>query len=429
MLTDVLKCGTEALQKTGQNPHVKGIKGVSILHAMIWFDIVNGIVPDYMHGVLLGVTKQVLGLMILSTNSDAAFFVGKHIKSIDELLVKIKPTDAITRLPRKLEEHFHNLKASEFQHFLLFYALPCLSRVLPSQYLDNFALFVEGIYLLLGDQISYEILDRAEWVLKTFYQQFENLYGRNNMTLNLHNVGQHLCYYVRQLGPLWSWSCFPFEDMNGAVLEQVHGTGNVCQQILWTINIQKRLAVDLQYISNPVFKGFVQKMIKIGRHVKISAVAENCKIAGALELFQPDDDLEEKLKLHFSTRDLGNVFKVKRVFKNDEIFFSAQYMRMEKRICYIVSLHPDAGLTMGSIQFFVHHGNSNTCAAIVKPISTNNASRLLHNTVSHLVNIEADFNDKELKVVKIEHVQEKLLLVTGCNDSLIVSKIPELFGM
>lgn len=79
--------------------------------------------------------------------------------------------------------------------------------------------------------------------------------------------------------------------------------------------------------------------------------------------------------------------------------------------------------------FFVHHGNSNTCAAIVKPISTNNTRRLLHNTVRHLVYIEADFNDKELKFVKIEHVQEKVLLITGCNDYLIVSKIPELFGM
>lgn len=49
---------------TGKNPRVKGIKGVSILHAMIWFDIVNGIVPDYMHGVLLGVTKQVLGFYL-----------------------------------------------------------------------------------------------------------------------------------------------------------------------------------------------------------------------------------------------------------------------------------------------------------------------------------------------------------------------------
>lgn len=208
--------------------------------------------------------------------------------------------------------------------------------------------------------------------------------------------------------------------MNGEVLEQVHGTGNVCQQILWTINIQKTLAVDLQYVTNPVFKAFVQKMIKIGRHVKISAVAKNYKLAGGLELFKPDDDMEEKLKLHFSTRDLGNVFKVKSVFKNDEFFFSAQYVRMEKRISYIVYLHPESGLPICSINFFVDHGNSNTCAALVKPISTNNTSRLLHNTVSHLVNTETDFNDKELKVVKIEHVQDKLLLITGCNDSLIV---------
>lgn len=44
------------------------------------------------------------------------------------------------------------------------------------------------------------------------------------MTLNLHNIGEHLSSYVRKLGPLWAWSCFPFEDMNGSLLEQVHGS-------------------------------------------------------------------------------------------------------------------------------------------------------------------------------------------------------------
>lgn len=52
----------------------------------------------------------------------------------------------------------------------------------------------------------------------------------------------------------------------------------------------------MQYVSNQVFKAFVQKMIKIGRHVKIGPVAENYKIAGGLELFKPDDDMEEKVK-------------------------------------------------------------------------------------------------------------------------------------
>ncbi|VDI13326.1 Hypothetical predicted protein [Mytilus galloprovincialis] len=105
---DVPKCGTEAMEKTGQNPHVKGVKGIFILHAMDWFHIVIGIVPDCMHGVLLVVTKKMLGLMTSSSNSGESFFVKKNINKIDEMLIDMKSTDAVTRLHRKLEEHFHN---------------------------------------------------------------------------------------------------------------------------------------------------------------------------------------------------------------------------------------------------------------------------------------------------------------------------------
>ena len=31
---------------------------------------------------------------------------------------------------------------------------------------------------------------------------------------------------------MWAWSCFGFEDMNGTILEFVHGTGNACRQVI-----------------------------------------------------------------------------------------------------------------------------------------------------------------------------------------------------
>lgn len=37
----------------------KGIKGVSLLLGLDWYDMVYGMVPDYMHGLLLGVTKKI----------------------------------------------------------------------------------------------------------------------------------------------------------------------------------------------------------------------------------------------------------------------------------------------------------------------------------------------------------------------------------
>ena len=41
---------------------VRGFHDVTPLAKLSWFDLVLGIVPDYMHGVLLGVTRQLLNL-------------------------------------------------------------------------------------------------------------------------------------------------------------------------------------------------------------------------------------------------------------------------------------------------------------------------------------------------------------------------------
>lgn len=47
----------------------------------------------------------------------------------------------------------------------------------------------------------------------------------------MHNTGAHLVDYVEGWGPLWAWSNFGFEDMNGTILDFAHGTGNVCRQV------------------------------------------------------------------------------------------------------------------------------------------------------------------------------------------------------
>lgn len=44
--------------------HVRGVKGPSILHDLQWFDLCEGFTPDYMHCVLLGVTKMHMELLL-----------------------------------------------------------------------------------------------------------------------------------------------------------------------------------------------------------------------------------------------------------------------------------------------------------------------------------------------------------------------------
>ncbi|XP_048239798.1 uncharacterized protein LOC125373034 [Haliotis rufescens] len=155
-------------------------------------------------------------------------------------LKNICPPDYVDRLPRDLEKNYNHLKATELQAWLLFYSIPCLNGLLDTVYLEHFAHLFEGIHILLGvgapillgDGISEVDLDRAETLLDHFYSKFGELYGEGSCGLNVPNNCVHLVTFVRKWGPLWGWSCFPFEDMNADILKAVHGTGDVTSQYL-----------------------------------------------------------------------------------------------------------------------------------------------------------------------------------------------------
>ena len=50
------------------------------------------------------------------------------------------------------------------------------------------------------------------------------------MTINVHSL-LHLVEDVRSLGPLWSHSCFGFENMNGVLKALFHGSQQVNKQV------------------------------------------------------------------------------------------------------------------------------------------------------------------------------------------------------
>lgn len=70
--------------KATRNKRIKGIIGITGLASMPWFDVVLGIVPDYMHGVLMGVTKTLLLKWFSPSQSKKPFFIGKHIRAISK---------------------------------------------------------------------------------------------------------------------------------------------------------------------------------------------------------------------------------------------------------------------------------------------------------------------------------------------------------
>ena len=57
--------------------------------------------------------------------------------------------------------------------------------------------------------------------------------GERYMTVCLHSL-MHLPDCVRNLGPLWSHSCFTFESANGELLKLFHGSAEIEKQVIYS---------------------------------------------------------------------------------------------------------------------------------------------------------------------------------------------------
>ncbi|WAR25597.1 hypothetical protein MAR_011301 [Mya arenaria] len=298
------------VQGTVKKP-VKGFKGASGLSAIETYNFVEGTVPDYMHGVLLGITNQLLSKWFSPTNAGNDFFIGKNLKKISKRLQKICPPACIERLPRDLEKNYKSLKATELQCWLL---------ILPDDYLKHFSYLSEAIYILLGDNIKQTSLQRAQHLLDLLYTSYKDLYQPGSCGLNVHNTCAHLVHFVKLWGPLWAWSCFSFADNNAMLLQAVHGTGMVTKQIMWYKQIQATRSNSLDEVES--------------RAWKITYKANNCDVCGKMVPFESsgtEQDLLEKLGV-----DEQCVKIIERVSIQGQQFSSSKYARMKKRICSYV---------------------------------------------------------------------------------------------
>ena len=216
-----------------------GIKGLHWLHFLPNFDIVRGVAVDYMHCIMLGIMKMMLSLWFDKSYRAEPFSISNKVKEVNDKLLSIKPPNFASRLPRTLSDLAH-YKASEFKMFMLFYSLPCLWGTLPEDLFQHYLLLVQATYVLLSDQITVEQLHMCKKMLMHFCINLAVLYGPRYMTSNVHML-LHLCDKVRDLGPLWSTSCFYFEDFNGQLRTLFHGTQKIETQIAFAVCVHQNL--------------------------------------------------------------------------------------------------------------------------------------------------------------------------------------------
>ena len=83
------------------------------------------------------------------------------------------------------------------------------------------------------------------------------------MLFNIHQL-MHLCDNVKQLGPLWSHSCFPFEDKNRFILQHIHGSQRIEFQLNSAVNIIRANpeVIEKNISADPLLMRFYEPMNK-----------------------------------------------------------------------------------------------------------------------------------------------------------------------
>ncbi|KAH0561132.1 hypothetical protein KQX54_013495 [Cotesia glomerata] len=75
------------------------------------------------------------------------------------------------------------------------------------------------------------MIDQADDLLNKFVREFEQSYGKIFSSINVHLL-LHLPNCVRLQGLLWAHDCYAYEDYNGQLLLQIHGTRYIGSQVV-----------------------------------------------------------------------------------------------------------------------------------------------------------------------------------------------------
>lgn len=314
--------------------------GISCLVSLLEFKIIKGFGIDYMHCVDLGVVRRLLGFFINSKNHKRPYYLNNEkLALLDRKFTSMfgftndfwnRSVSEIIRKPKPIKKRAE-YTANELRSILLYYFPVCLINVLPRKYVENFQQLSFAIYTLSKSSISKIDLIEAEQQLKDFVQGYENLYGKQEMVMNVLLL-THIVESVKYLGPLWTQSAFPFERNNGILLKSTNGSTNVLDQISSKILLKRHLQTMSKNKSDETLE-FIGKRI-ILKDVCMTSYA---------------DCSEKPIEIKCHTLNVYRGIKI-----NDVKYTSRLHKNLKKSIDYFIGLKSGS---FGIAKFYVFHEN------------------------------------------------------------------------
>ncbi|XP_075735640.1 uncharacterized protein LOC142776235 [Rhipicephalus microplus] len=163
-----------------------------------------------MHLVCLGVMNKLLTLWVRGPKvTRLGSKVRLEMSEKNSQIARCVPCD-FSRKPRSIAE-LDRWKATEFRFFLLYGGPVVLSSLIPAHMYKNFLALHVGISVLSTPAAPASEIEYAGNMLKFFIRTFISIYGKEHVSHNVHGLC-HLADDVTHLGPLDSWSAFPFEN-------------------------------------------------------------------------------------------------------------------------------------------------------------------------------------------------------------------------
>lgn len=333
---------------------VYGVKGVSILSRIVP-DYVNSTAIDPMHKYS-GILMKIIEIWFAEYYHEHPASIREHLRLVNQRLLDIKPLIWVERLPRSLE-HLKYWKISELKLFLFCYAIPILHDLLSPIIFNHFLLLVCGLYLLNQPSISPQNLRLASSLLREFVAQFEDIYGLEHMTCNVHQL-LHLGPFVRNLGPLFASSCAPFETMNGVLKKYVHGTRYADLQVCTAASLYLGMAVfkerDLRE-EGPV-QEFCKRLSNRQKRLRLTHITPIISAADALTIMFPIPHEINQALLNVNVN-AHRLHKFQKVFYKKRLFVSKAYTRTKKTISYCVKFSQGGLIRLGLIEQFLRVSN------------------------------------------------------------------------
>lgn len=234
------------------------LQGVLSPFEVISVPMVSHFPVDYMHNSYLGINKQLLKLWL--DRSKISRVMQGHLNVLSDALKTVSKCIPIEFARKYFDlDDFHRWKATQHRTFLLYLGPLVLRNVLPNEKYLHFNALNCAMRILCSIDDYEKNNEYAHDLLVYFVQNMSILYGPQNVTYNMHTV-IHLPADAKRLGPLDSFSAFPFENYLFTLKKLLRKFDKPLQQICNRLNEQSLFPAENQRFYNQQYPQLQKKI-------------------------------------------------------------------------------------------------------------------------------------------------------------------------